>query len=181
VKLLPGGKVQVSWGTLSETQTYQFYLQKQDPQWHAIDSVKGAGASVSPRTYVLSDPDILTGPSTYRIMAVDVDRTFQFSASVTLSTTGVREAVARSYALGQNYPNPFNPTTTIRFQIPERAYVRMELFNQLGQHMSTLRSGEYEAGVYDVVVDARPLPSGVYYYTLAAGTFAETKRFVLIR
>lgn len=180
-KLLPTGHVQVAWGTLSETRTYMFYLQKKDQLWRSIDSVRGAGTSAIPKNYVLQDMELPTGSATYRIMEIDLDRAVHVSESVTLSVTGVAEPVIRAYALDQNYPNPFNPTTTIRFQLADRAAVRLELYNILGEHIRTLREGEHAAGVYDVVVDASAFPSGVYYYTLSAGTFVETKRLVLIR
>jgi hypothetical protein len=84
-------------------------------------------------------------------------------------------------SLDQNYPNPFNPSTTIRYGLPARLHVTIKVFNALGQQVKVLHYGEVEAGFHEVSFDARGLPSGVYFYRLNAGTFAETKRLLLIR
>jgi hypothetical protein len=179
---LPSGHAQVEWTTLSEIHTWMFYLQKKDRvAWRSIDSVHGAGNSVDPRKYILRDPETTTGSATYRLKEVDLDRSVHVSESVTLPVTGVPLAVAFENAMEQNYPNPFNPTTTIRFRLAEQANVKLELYNILGERMKTLREGVHPAGVHEVVVDAGTLPSGVYYYTLSAGRYVETKRLVLIR
>jgi hypothetical protein len=86
-----------------------------------------------------------------------------------------------SYALGQNYPNPFNPTTTIRFDLPARSHVRMQLFNALGQVVRELLNADQEAGSYEVRLDGNSLASGVYYYRIVAGSFAATKELVLLK
>ena len=59
------------------------------------------------------------------------------------------------FALGQNYPNPFNPGTVIPYQLAMDGYVRLEVFNLLGQRVATLVDGEQVAGAYAVPWDAR--------------------------
>ncbi len=44
----------------------------------------------------------------------------------------------KTYQLNQNYPNPFNPVTTIKYAVPKTAYVRLEVYNALGQRIATL-------------------------------------------
>jgi hypothetical protein len=85
------------------------------------------------------------------------------------------------YALHQNFPNPFNPTTTIRFEIPERAMVSLSIYNILGQGIAQLVREEKPAGVYSVRFDAGNIASGIYFYTLRAGTFIETKKLVILK
>jgi hypothetical protein len=85
------------------------------------------------------------------------------------------------YELLQNYPNPFNPSTNIRFSVAERERVQLTVYNTLGQLVATLLNDELNPGVHDVVFNATGLPSGVYYYRLQAGTFSETKKFMLLR
>jgi hypothetical protein len=80
-----------------------------------------------------------------------------------------RSAAPTSFALEQNYPNPFNPTTTIRYETPRAATVRVEVFNALGEKVATLVDGRVEAGVHSVEFDADVLAaSGAYFYRLAA-------------
>lgn len=85
------------------------------------------------------------------------------------------------FSLGQNYSNPFNPATTIQFSIASQSRVRLDLFNLLGQRVSTVVDEERPAGSYSERLDGTLLPSGVYFYRLTAGTFTDTKRLVLLK
>lgn len=86
-----------------------------------------------------------------------------------------------SFALEQNFPNPFNPKTTIRFQIPDNAYVTLKIYDMLGNDIATLVNDKLEANVYEVQWDASRNSSGVYFYKLTAGNFVETKKMILVK
>jgi len=86
-----------------------------------------------------------------------------------------------SFSLFQNYPNPFNPETVIRYGIPERTHVRLEVFNLLGQGVLLLSDGLQERGYHSVVLDAGGMPSGVYFYRIQAGSFGETRKLMLLK
>ncbi len=81
----------------------------------------------------------------------------------------------------QNYPNPFNPATTISFILPAKTYVKLSVYNSLGQKISTLISNELDSGMHSVVFDAKNLPSGTYFYTLEANNFITTKKMTLVK
>ena len=83
--------------------------------------------------------------------------------------------------LEQNYPNPFNPVTSIRYKLPVRASVRLEVFDLLGSRVSLLEEGYREAGEHFVVLDGTGLASGVYVGRLTAGGSVRTIRMVLLR
>jgi hypothetical protein len=85
------------------------------------------------------------------------------------------------FRLDQNYPNPFNPSTTIRYALPRRSFVTLTVLNALGQRVALLESGERDAGIHEVTFDGSNLASGVYVYRVQAGTFAETKKALLVR
>jgi len=92
----------------------------------------------------------------------------------------------REFKLGQNYPNPFNPATTIRFDLPQAGRVELEVFNILGQKVSTLVDGQLEGGQYEVRWNGcndggENVASGVYFYRIAAGDFTASKKMVLLR
>ena len=95
--------------------------------------------------------------------------------------------IVSKYRLDQNYPNPFNPTTTIKYSILHRSKynstqpVTLNIYNILGQKIATLVNKEQNTGNYSVQFDASNLSSGVYYYTLKAGTFSQSKKMILIR
>ncbi|MBI4809843.1 MAG: T9SS type A sorting domain-containing protein, partial [Ignavibacteriales bacterium] len=91
----------------------------------------------------------------------------------------------------QNYPNPFNPTTTIQFDIPKATYVTLKVYNLLGQEVATLVNEKREAGRYEVEFSAEggsasggnasTLSSGLYFYQIQAGSFVNTKKFLLVK
>jgi hypothetical protein len=85
------------------------------------------------------------------------------------------------FSLHQNYPNPFNASTRISFAIPEAAHVSIVIYDLLGKEIRTLFDGRTDAGETSVLFDASDLSSGVYFYRLKAGEFADTKRLTLIK
>jgi len=101
----------------------------------------------------------------------------------TPKTTGIwdKNKIPLSFALEQNYPNPFNPTTTIRYSLPEKSFVRLEIYNIAGQKIATLVDGEKNAGYYETKFDANNFASGIYFYVLRAGKFTERKKMVLMK
>jgi photosystem II stability/assembly factor-like uncharacterized protein len=70
------------------------------------------------------------------------------------------------------YPNPFNGSTTIRYTLPNRSRVRLEIFSILGESVTILRDEEQDAGHYAAVFDVAGLPSGVYFYRLSVSPSA---------
>jgi hypothetical protein len=86
-----------------------------------------------------------------------------------------------SFALYQNYPNPFNPSTTIRFDLPVRSHLTVEIFSVLGLHVATLFNGEAGAGSGTVSWDASSRPTGVYLVRMTAGKFTQTKKMLFVR
>ncbi|NNG27032.1 MAG: T9SS type A sorting domain-containing protein, partial [Ignavibacteriaceae bacterium] len=87
----------------------------------------------------------------------------------------------KRFSLSQNYPNPFNPTTTIKFDIPERSIATLKIYNVLAKEIVVLFEEEKTPGSYEVKFDATNLSSGIYFYRLNAGDFVETKKMVLIK
>lgn len=100
------------------------------------------------------------------------------------NATGAGERAAKipdQFDLEQNYPNPFNPSTTIRYGLPGHCHLSLTVFNTLGQQVAILVRGEQEAGYHEIKFDGSKLASGVYLYTMQAGSYAETKKLLMIR
>ncbi len=98
-------------------------------------------------------------------------------------TVSVEEEINEpyNYSLSQNFPNPFNHSTTIYYSIPELSNVVLKVYDVLGKEIVTLINKEMQTGVYEVEFDATNLPSGIYFYTLRAGVFRNTKKIMLIK
>jgi hypothetical protein len=89
--------------------------------------------------------------------------------------------VPHSARLEQNYPNPFNPSTLIGYSLPVSGYVTLKIYSMLGQEVVTLVAENNDAGMHVVQFDASQLPSGVYYYRMVAGSFAETRKLMIVK
>jgi hypothetical protein len=85
------------------------------------------------------------------------------------------------FQLEQNYPNPFNPSTRISFSLPQAVHVQLDLFNILGQHITTLVNREMPPGQHAVQFDAGKLSSGIYLYQMKAGDFRKTRKMVFMK
>lgn len=92
----------------------------------------------------------------------------------------------KSFSLDQNYPNPFNPTTTIRYRIPERAAVKLRIYDMLGREVKTLVNAEQNPGQYEAIWNGEnnygtKVASGIYIYRVEAGKFVQVKKMVLLK
>lgn len=95
--------------------------------------------------------------------------------------SGNNSEVPKSYELSQNYPNPFNPTTHIKISLPYDGDATLTIYNTSGQEVMRYLQGYVKAGIYNVDFDGTELPSGIYFYTLKAGSFVETKKMILVK
>jgi len=120
-----------------------------------------------------------SGP--YLFAATAGDGIWRRAFSDLLSVNANAADVPAVFSLGQNYPNPFNPTTAIKYELPKSSDVRLSVFDMLGREVSVLVNERRDAGVHEVKFDGSNLASGVYFYRLHAGDFAETKTLILLR
>jgi hypothetical protein len=86
-----------------------------------------------------------------------------------------------SYELFSNFPNPFNPTTIIRYGVPEKTTVMIDVYNTLGEKVAQLVNQEKTAGYHEVVFNGSNLSSGLYIYKLTAGDFVDIKKMLLLK
>ena len=91
------------------------------------------------------------------------------------------EYIPRQFALLQNYPNPFNPITTIQYELPQRSYVQITIYDLLGRKVTTLVSEIQDAGYKSALWDATNVSSGMYFYQIRAGDFVQTRKMMLLR
>jgi len=102
-----------------------------------------------------------------------------------LDLIGVREPVSnipKNFYLSQNYPNPFNPTTTIEYRLPvNMKLVKIEVYDVLGQKLTTLLNGSRNAGIYQITWDGTNYAGGVYFYKLTTDNFTDTKKMMLVK
>jgi hypothetical protein len=131
--------------------------------------------------YNSSQTDVVISQSQYSLDNVNITMTPNGVTSV-----GDNSVVPANFALNQNYPNPFNPSTTISFELPAASRVNLQIFNVLGQEVSSLFNGDVAAGKYDVVWNGkdnngRSIASGIYFYKLHAAASIGGKEFSSIK
>ncbi len=152
----------------------------------------------SDTTCLVNIKPFLQPESIYRWSVIVIDGTtsissadvysFRTSAGI-LGSAETISAIPKIYFLEQSVPDPFNPLTSIRYALPERSYVKLTIFNMLGESLLILVSGEKDAGVYDVTFDASEFTSGAYMFRLDAHPlsgnqskdFVNTKKMFIVR
>ena len=100
---------------------------------------------------------------------------------VVTGTSGKGKFVPEQFGLAQNFPNPFNPVTVISYYIPVARKVTLRVFDVLGKEAALLIDKEESVGRHEVSFNAVSLPSGVYYYSLKAGEFLQTRKMLLLK
>ena len=90
-------------------------------------------------------------------------------------------SIPANFNLTQNYPNPFNPSTKIVYSIAAPSQVKLTVTNIIGQVVETLVDDFKSNGTYEVTFDAKSLTSGLYIYTLEAGSTKLSKKMTLLK
>jgi len=106
--------------------------------------------------------------------------------AITSVKTNIGASLPTAFKLYQNYPNPFNPSTVVQFDLPKQEYVRIHIYNILGEEITQMINGVYSAGTHQVVWNGKTnagvqASSGVYFVHVDAGDFMDTKKIVLMK
>lgn len=175
-------RVVLNWTTDSETDNLGFILLRNSAQiasYRSHPQLKGKGTTAAKTAYTFTDTDVALGSEyEYRLESVDYSGTVhQYEKSVTVK---IADPNAVKYTLEQNYPNPFNSATAIKFRMKSAGKAFLAVYDVLGR---LIRSVELEAraGENFYNFDASSLSSGIYFYRLQAGDFAETRRMAVLK
>ncbi len=174
--------IELKWTTATEMNNQGFQIERRKTRdeksedWESIGFVPGFGTTTEPKSYSFVDSKVSSGTYIYRLKQIDFDGTYKYSNEVSVEVT-----LPLEYSLDQNYPNPFNPSTTIKYSIPEDGFVKLSVYNMLGEEVSTLVNGNQEAGRYELSFNASELSSGVYVYRLEAPNYTSSKKLILLK
>jgi len=139
--------------------------------------IQGAGTTTEPQNYSFTDENVENGTYLYSLIQIDYDGTTENVGAIEI----VINNTPKEYSLLQNYPNPFNPSTIISFAVPERTKVILKVYDVLGAEVSELINGIKSPGRYEVEFYSNGLPSGIYFYTIQAGKFTDSKKMILLK
>jgi photosystem II stability/assembly factor-like uncharacterized protein len=173
-----GNNVTLHWSTATETNNSGFSIERKgtDGNWQTMGFINGRGNSTITNSYSYTDPNVAYGKYTYRLKQVDYDGSYKYSSEVSIEVLPVN-----TFTLSQNYPNPFNPSTNLKYSIPSDEYVTLKVFDVLGREVATLVNERQGRGEYTINFNASQLPSGIYYYSITAGSFKETRKMILAK
>ncbi len=178
--------IKLEWSTATETNNKGFEIEKctnGKTNWQPIGFVEGNGTSTNKNLYSYTDKSISGENYFYRLKQIDFDGGFHYSDVVEINFNAPLE-----FSISQNFPNPFNPTTEIKYSIPASlnlskggTLVRLEVYDILGRLVAILVNKNQQPGNYKVEFNASSITSGIYFYTLTAGNFHQTKKMVLLK
>ena len=106
---------------------------------------------------------------------------YHFTTEITVVGVGVDNLAVNNFELEQNYPNPFNPVTSIKYSLAENSNVTLKVYDVLGNEVAQLVNTNQNSGQHEIKFNASDLASGLYIYTLRAGTFSSSKKMMLLK
>jgi hypothetical protein len=143
----------------------------------------------------LTDIVIQRDGLTFRTIDRDIERgrTYRYRVeyiidgkSHTLFETRPVTTPSLPLTLFQNYPNPFNPLTKIRFYLPEKTFVTIDIHDVAGRRIARLLGERRKAGYHVLTWDGRndagqPVGSGIYFYRIKTGKKSISRKMVILR
>jgi hypothetical protein len=153
-----------------------YNIETEETVWKQIGFLPGHGTTTEKQSYYFIDDSVIPGKYKYRLKQIDYDGSFEYSGIVE-----VEVGILSVGILKQNFPNPFNPITTIQYQISEKSFVTLKVYDVLGNEVATMVNEEKDAGSYEVEFRGEKLTGGVYFYQINAGSYVKTKKMVLMK
>ena len=172
------GSVVLNWSTATEVNNHMFEIERENTegQFNKIGFVEGHGTTAEQQEYSYVDNSVKTGTYYYRLKQIDFSGQYEYSNEIEIEVNG-----PLTFGLEQNYPNPFNPSTLIKYSVPENGFVKLSIYNLVGEEVNVLVSKTVDAGFYEVTFNATNLPSGTYFYRLQTGNTVQAKKMVLMK
>ena len=175
--------LELQWQTDQPENHSRFSIERKvaDGQFVEIDLVNKTSANSQGNHYSYFDQEVPPGTIQYRLKLVDENGNLCYSKCL-----AVEWPVTNEFALAQNYPNPFNASTTIDYQVKEKALVSIQIYDELGRLVRTLVNAERVPGTYQVTwqgeTDKRqPVASGVYFYRMQANAYHCVRRLFYLK
>lgn len=175
-----GRNINLNWTTVQEQDNSGFEIYRTrigTDIFEKIGFVNGNGTSDQQHSYSYADRNMTSGRYTYRIKQIDINGNFKWYALGTEIGIGVPV----EFELSQNYPNPFNPSTTINFDLPADAFVKIKVYDISGKEVGTIVNEVRSAGYHTVTYDASALSSGIYYYKIETAGFSKVRKMALVK
>lgn len=172
--------VKLLWETSSEQNNSGFEIERTSVnknEWLKIGFKEGRGTTNNITNYSFEDRNLSTGNYKYRLKQIDYNGNytyFELSGEVIVSTPV-------KFDISQNYPNPFNPVSKVNFELPEDAFVSINVYDITGRNVLTVYNMFTKAGYHTAEINASSLSSGVYFYKFNTPNFSKVLRMVVVK
>lgn len=140
-------------------------------QWRSIGKFTFTGTAAD--SVIISNLSSESG----KYIVVDAIRVISYDPSIL--RVHPHEVQPAGMILHQNFPNPFNPSTTISFSLRTSEHISLDLYNVLGERIMSIAEGKYPSGEQSVILDAKGIPSGVYFCRLQTAFNQQTIKVIL--
>jgi len=187
-------QVTLEWSTESETENLGFNLYRSinSKPFSMINGqlIPGHGSTSERHEYSYIDYNVFNS-ATYNYKIEDVDysgKTELHNIVISATPTGKeKKTIADGFHVQPCFPNPFNPETTLRFEIGKAAIVHVQVYDLLGNSVTTLTNSTYQPGEYSLIWNGRDAQnrssaSGIYLvHTQSSTGFSHTDKVIFIR
>jgi len=184
---LKNGGVEITWTTQSETNNLGFNVFRKsssDEDFIKINPeiIRGAGSSSISHKYTFYDMKIICGEKYfYKLEDIEYSGKRYFSHEISINIPESTTNLPEQLCLSSLYPNPFNPTLNIKFEVPERDWINISMYNLKGQKVEQLLNNEKNKGIHKLQWNASAHSSGIYFIKLSSKEHCTVKSCVLIK
>ncbi|MDP3830594.1 MAG: T9SS type A sorting domain-containing protein, partial [Ignavibacteriaceae bacterium] len=157
-----------------------FYIEKSFDKiiWKEIGFKNGNGTTTENNFYSFIDSEINSTLQYYRLKQVDFNGKFEYSKVVCVETY----LINKNFILFQNYPNPFNSSTVITYQVPEKSFINISMYNVIGEKVHEIVNVEKDEGIFKEIFISEQIPSGVYFLRMKTSAgFSAINKITLIK
>ncbi|MDP2304171.1 MAG: YCF48-related protein [Ignavibacteria bacterium] len=177
---IQNNKIILNWQTASELNNKGFYIEKSFDKiiWKEIGFKNGNGTTTENNFYSFIDSEINSTLQYYRLKQVDFNGKFEYSKVVCVETY----LINKNFILFQNYPNPFNSSTVITYQVPEKSFINISMYNVIGEKVHEIVNVEKDEGIFKEIFISEQIPSGVYFLRMKTSAgFSAINKITLIK
>ncbi len=169
--------------TISSSTIAQLYDTLGNKLWNE-NSIVVSNPAIAYQTYTTDARGGFIIGGTVNEFTVIAQQVSKYGKLGEIITSGYEESTENlpfELILFQNYPNPFNSQTNVKYAIPSEGYVKMELYNVIGELIKTIVDTYHQKGIYTVTLSSNTLPSGIYFYKIKTDTKSLIKKLIIIK
>lgn len=178
------GKVVLRWKTECEKNNALWMIDRKEGKgdWKTVTTIPSEGNSPCGYSYEYRDKGVLENRRyTYRLGDIDTEGKLTWRMTIVVFTHDIN--APKVFGLAQNYPNPFIDRTTIKYQVPVKTKVEIDIYDVSGRHIKRIVNEVQEPGYYRAIWDGtnknnRATGMGMYFCRMSTDNYTKTRRLI---